>query len=154
MKCSVKKADISHIPLLVDLMEEFYQPDYVLNRDRAATAFSTLLSDERLGNVWLIRADLEIAGYIVITLGFGMEYGGLSATLDDMFIRPAFRGQGLGKAALVHVRDACREAKVRSMHVEVARDNDPAQAVYRHVGFRDTDRQLLYLELAEPTHDA
>jgi hypothetical protein len=40
MKCSVKKADLTHIPLLIDLMEEFYkESDYVLNRERAIVVF-------------------------------------------------------------------------------------------------------------------
>jgi hypothetical protein len=33
------------------------------------------------------------------------------------------------------------------------RDNAPAQAVYRRVGFIQTDRQLLALRLADPTHE-
>jgi len=155
MKSFITKADQTQIPLLVDLMEKFYQESgYALNRKRATHAFASLLSDKRLGTVWLIQADTEIAGYIVITLGFSMEYGGMTATLDDMFIRPDFRGKGLGKAALAGVRDACREADVRAMHVEVGPDNAPALAVYRNAGFTSMDdRGLMYLELAEPTHD-
>jgi hypothetical protein len=34
----------------------------------------------------------------------------------------------------------------------VARDNAPAQAVYRRAGFAGNDRQLLTLRLADPTH--
>ena len=152
---SVRKADLTHIPLLVDLMEEFYkESDYMLNRERAAAAFHALLSDQRLGEVWLIETDTETVGYVVITLGFGMEYGGMNATLDDMFIKPAYRGKGLGKAALTKVRDACRKAGVRAMHVEVGPDNAPALAVYRAIGFECMDdRQLYYLQLTEPTHD-
>jgi hypothetical protein len=38
------------------------------------------------------------------------------------------------------------------MHLEVARGNAPAQAVYRAVGFESTNRELLTLALAPPTH--
>lgn len=136
-------------------MAEFYaESDYPLNRDRAAQAFSALLADERLGHVWLIGADSQDVGYIVLTLGYSMEYGGLDGFVDDLFIRAPFRGAGLGTAALDEVREFAASLGVRALHLEVARDNAAAQAVYRRAGFVDTDRQLLTLRLAEPTHVA
>ncbi len=40
------------------------------------------------------------------------------------------------------------------MHLEVGRDSSAAQTVYRRMGFVNTDRQLLTLQLADPTHVA
>jgi RimJ/RimL family protein N-acetyltransferase len=62
-------------------------------------------------------------------------------------------GAGLATAALVEVREFCAGRVVRAIHLEVARDNTPAQMVYRRVGFESTDRQLLTLRLADPTHE-
>ena len=42
---------------------------------------------------------------------------------------------------------------VRAMAVEVAGDNDSALAVYRRTGFAMTDRKLMVLALAAPTHE-
>jgi ribosomal protein S18 acetylase RimI-like enzyme len=139
--------------LLVDLMSEFYaESGYLLDRGRAAMAFSDLLADEALGRVWLLEAPAGVAGYVVLTLGFSMEYGGRDAFVDDLYIRPAFRGRGLGSLALADVRSACVQLGVRAVHLEVGRDNAAAQALYRKVGFADTDRQLLTLRLDEPSH--
>ena len=52
----------------------------------------------------------------------------------------------------MHARDVCTARGVRALHLEVAHDNDPAQGVYRRAGFASTDRQLLTLQLASPTH--
>jgi hypothetical protein len=38
------------------------------------------------------------------------------------------------------------------MFVDVGPDNAAAQSVYRRAGFADTNRQLLMLPLASPTH--
>jgi len=81
-----------------------------------------------------------------------MEYGGRDGFIDDLFIRQPFRGQGLGKLALAKVRAACEERGVRALHLEVGRDNDAAHSLYRQAGFVATDRQLLTLRLADPTH--
>jgi ribosomal protein S18 acetylase RimI-like enzyme len=81
-----------------------------------------------------------------------MTYGGLSAVVDDFFIQPAFRGTGLGKAAMAEVRSFCFSRGVRAIHVETGRDNVAALAVYRRAGFVETDLAHLTLGLAEPTH--
>lgn len=161
----MRKASPEDIPRLVALMVEFYaEANYPLNRQRAANAFTALIEDSRLGQVWLIESNhepggdttndnsAEGVGYLVVTLGFSMEYGGRDAFVDDLFIQAAFRGRGLSTAALAEARAFCIEHGVRAVHLEVARDNAPAQAAYRRAGFAGTDRQLLTLKLADPTH--
>ena len=112
-----------------------------------------LLADPRLGRVWLIEQAAAASGYVVVTFVYGMEYGGLMAFVDDFFIRQAFRNAGLGTVALAAVRDACAILGVRALSVEVAGDNDPALTVYRRTGFAMTDRKLMVLALAAPTHE-
>ncbi len=153
MKPHLRAATPSDCALLVGLMSEFYaESGYPLNRRRAEVAFSELLADPGLGQVWLIQAEPGPVGYVVLTLGYSMEYGGRDAFVDDLFIRLPFRGMGLGKLALTEVRAACAESGVRALHLEVGRDNAAAQSLYRQTGFMDTDRQLLTLKLADPTH--
>ena len=135
-------------------MAEFYaESGFVLDRPHAAAAFSALLGDPRLGRVWLIERDEAIAGYVVLTFVFAMEYGGLTAVVDDFYVRPAFRGAGAGTAALAEVRDRCAELGVRALSVEVGDDNVVARSAYRRTGFVMTDRRLMKLGLAAPTHE-
>ncbi len=141
------------MPALVGLMTEFYaEAAFALNPRRASAAFAPLLADERLGLVWFIRVEAGDIGYVVVTFSYSMEYGGPSAIVDDFFIRPAFRGLGIGKAALAQACQICAERGARAMHVETGDDNQAALAVYRRVGFADTKRVHLTLKLAEPTH--
>jgi GNAT superfamily N-acetyltransferase len=92
-------------------------------------------------------------GYVVLTLRFGMEYGGLMACLDDLFVVPQSRNNGLTTAALVQVRDFCKSIGVRAITVEVSHSNGSAQTVYRRLGLAEApDRQLLALALASPMH--
>jgi GNAT superfamily N-acetyltransferase len=149
----MRKALPEDVPRLVELMAEFYaEGSYPLNHQRAAEAFTALLANEHLGHVWFIRADSRDVGHIVVTVCFSMEYGGLIAFVDDLFVQPAFRRAGLGTAALAAVKSFCAKRGVRAMFVETGRDNIAAQTLYRRAGFVDTDRELLALRLAEPTH--
>jgi GNAT superfamily N-acetyltransferase len=149
----MRKASSADLAQLVAMMAEFYaESPFTLNPRRAAEAFAPLLADDRLGHVWFIQADSQDVGYVVLTLCYSMEYGGLSAVVDDFYVRRAFRGKGLGKAALAEVRTFCADHGIRAIHVETGRDNAAALAVYRRAGFVDTDRLHLTLRLADPTH--
>ena len=131
------------------MMAEFYSDSpYRLNPRRATDAFRSLLADERLGHVWIIQAGSQDVGYVVVTYCFGMTYGGLSAVVDDFFIRPAFRGMGLGKEAISDLRSYCTNNGICSMQVETGCDNGPALAVYREAGFLGTGHVHLSLILA------
>jgi GNAT superfamily N-acetyltransferase len=150
----VRDAVVGDVRTLVELMAEFYaESGYVLDRGRADAAFTALLSDPRLGRVWLIEQAAAAVGYVVVTFVYRMEYGGLMAFVDDFFVRPAYRNSGLGTATLAVARDACALLGVRAMAVEIAGDNEPALAVYRRTGFAMTDRKLMIVALAAPAHE-
>jgi GNAT superfamily N-acetyltransferase len=151
---AMKPAFPNDVHRLVAMMSEFYaEGGYPLNHQRATEAFLTLLADDRLGYVWFIQADGQDVGYVVLTLCCSMEYGGLNAFVEDLFVRLPFRGVGLGTAALKEVRAFCAERGVRAIHVETGRENAAEQGVYRRVGFMQTDRQLFVLRLVNPTHE-
>ena len=150
----MRRASSDDIPLLVDLMAEFYaEAGYDLSRTRAAEAFAAILADDRLGYVWIIQAAHQDVGHIVLTLKYAMEYGGPVACLDDLYVKPDQRNKGLSTAALIEIRRFCERAGIRALTVEVGHNNGPAQSVYRRAGFAEAaDRQLLALALAPPTH--
>lgn len=149
----MRKASAQDIPLLIEMMDEFYaEAGYELNRGHAAEAFAALIADDSRGLVWIVESPAESAGYLVLTLKFSMEYGGLTACLDDLYVRAAYRNRGLSTSALAEMREFCRGIGARAVSVEVGRDNGPAQTVYRRAGFVETDRQLLTLALDDPVH--
>jgi GNAT superfamily N-acetyltransferase len=150
----VRQAISQDTPTLVNLMAEFYaESDYELDRSIAEKAFAAILADERLGYIWMIDEDGKDVGYVVLTLRFGMEYGGSIACLDDLFVVPPSRNRGLSMAALFQIRDFCKSIGVRAITVEVDRNNGSAQTIYRRLGLAELpNRQLLALALAPPTH--
>ena len=155
MTVAMRRASEHDLADLLDLMREFYaEAGYSLSPDRARAAFLPLLTPGQLGQVWLAELDGRLAGHLVLTFCYSMEYGGRSAFVDDLFVRPLLRNCGVGRALVGHARAICEELGVRAMHLEVARTNGPAQTVYRAVGFGSTDRELLTLALAAPTHAA
>lgn len=152
MATITRHATLDDIPILVDLMQEFYaEAAYPLDRQWAANSFSALLRDDSLGAVWIIFHDGEPAGHVVLTIRFSMEYGGLDAFIDDLFIRPAYRRRGLGRAALKALFDECERRRVLALHVEVGQDNIAAKALYQSYGLEpgSDSRQMLTVRLGQ-----
>ena len=156
MTTAIRRATPGDIPALVDLMREFYaEAGYPLDRGWAAAAFSALLGDDSRGAAWLASHEGEPAGYVVLTVRFSMEYGGLDAFIDDLFVRPGCRRLGLGRAALRELFDECGRRGVLAVHVEVGRDNAAAQSLYSGYGLESggDGRQVLTARLGNsPGH--
>jgi GNAT superfamily N-acetyltransferase len=144
MKPVFKLADASDVEPLIELMREFYACEHLeFEEGTARSALEQILRDRRFGVVHLIRVDGAAAGYLVLTFGFSLEFGGRDALVDELYLREDFRGHGLGKASLELAGAVCREEGISALHLEVDRVNTRAQAVYRQAGFRDHDRYLL-----------
>ncbi len=102
-----------------------------------------ILSHDQYGQVYLIHQGDAIIGYLVVTFGFSLEFHGRNAFVDELYIREAYRGQGIGTQSLQWAEQICRDQGIQALHLEVDRRNIQAQSLYRTVGFVDHDRYLL-----------
>ena len=103
-------------------------------------ALEPLLAGVPQGAVWLIGPRSAPLGYIAIGTGWSIELGGMDAFVDELYIRPAVRGRGLGAEALSALTRALKAQGVRALHLEVAQDNEAARALYAKLGFASRER--------------
>lgn len=137
MRTIIEQAGPADIPALVELMGEFHaESSHALDRQWAAASFAQLLRDEARGAVWIARHGTEPAGHVVLVLRHSMEFGGLAGVIDDLFVRPQFRRQGVGSALLSALFDACRKLHVAAVHVEIDPGNVAASTLYQAFGLR------------------
>lgn len=129
---------------LLGLMRGYYADEgYPFAEAGAREALIELLGVPALGRVWIAHDVGRPIAFAVLTLGFSLEYAGRDAFLDDVYVAPAYRGRGLGRAALQLVEAACMELDVRALHLVVERHKTGAQALYRRAGFVDHQRYLM-----------
>jgi ribosomal protein S18 acetylase RimI-like enzyme len=130
---------------ILGFMRELYAMDGTrpLEEEKARRALLGIVGDPMFGRVWVIQDGAEAIGYVILTLGYSLEYGGRDGFIDELFIDEAHRGRGVGRETMRFVEDACRELRVRALHLEVERANTAAQRLYRKFGFADHDRYLL-----------
>jgi ribosomal protein S18 acetylase RimI-like enzyme len=131
-------------------MSEFYaESSYALDRGWAEASFNQLLGDERRGAVWIAHRGAECVGHAVLALRHSMEFGGLAGVVDDLFVRPHHRRQGVASALLDALFETCRQLDVAAVHVEVGPDNTGALALYESFGLHahDVERRTLTTQL-------
>lgn len=134
----------SGIDSVIQLMRRLYDHDAIAFDESAARpALRRLLDNAQHGAVWLMRDEEHVVGYCVVTFGYSLEFHGIDAFLDELYICESHRGQGLARRVIELAEQTCSERGVRALHLEVERDNTHAQAVYRSLGFADHDRYLL-----------
>ena len=144
METSFRAAATSDADTILAMMRELYAHDPTpLDEPAARAALSRLLAGDPFGIVHLILLDDYPAGYVVLTFGFSLEFGGRDAFVDEIFVREEFRGRGAGAGALRFAEEVCRVRGVRALHLEVEHANSGAQALYRRLGFRDRGYYLM-----------
>src|SRR5258706_7883920 len=89
------------------------------------------------------------AGYALF-FSFYSTWRGAGLFLEDLFVRPAFRGRGIGKALLASVARAAEQENCYGVHWEVLDWNQKAIELYKSLGaeFRDRWRPVLLADKA------
>lgn len=98
-------------------------------------ALAPLLDGSPLGECFIIGPRMAPIGYVVITYGWSIEFGGKDAFVDEVYLRPKVRGRGLGSEVLLAVGRYLADQGILAVHLEVDHDNQTAIAMYQKTGF-------------------
>ncbi len=144
MSINYRIATISDLVIVLEMVQEFHQNESLpFDQKIDGGVLKDCLTDEELAQVWLIHEGSETIGYIILTLGFSLEYRGRDAFVDELYLRPNYRGRGIGTQTLAFAEEACRELGVQALHLEVDFENPDAQRFYHKVGYKLHKRFLM-----------
>lgn len=144
MEVTFKTATNSDRNLLLTLIEEFYQIEHLTyNVEVLNKCFDEVFTNENLATIWMIYADREPVGYLVLTFGYSLEFHGRDAFIDEFYIRETYRNQGIGKQTLEFVQTTCQTLGIKAVHLEVDRENTRAKTIYLKAGFVEHERYLM-----------
>lgn len=76
---------IADLAVLLELVQEFHDLEHLpFDATIDRNVLSQFLTDESCGQAWLIQQDDEVIGYLVLTLGYSLEYRGKDAFIDGV----------------------------------------------------------------------
>ncbi len=127
------------IPGIVRLVGDYWSLEGIdgFDRDELAAQLDFLLSDRRLGDVWVTGTPDALAGYLVAVYVFSLEHKGLTAEIDEFYVAPGCRGRGLGQALLAAAEARFRDLHCTNVSLQLGRDNHDARRFYHSLGYAD-----------------
>ena len=91
------------------------------------------------------RAEDQILGVVLLAYRLSVSAGGLFASVEDLYVRPVARRQGIGRALLKTVDELCAERGISYVEVQVEEETElfyAAQGYEPETGLRILSRSL------------
>ena len=133
---SIRPATKNDAALLTAMIREFAEFEHL--EHEVNTTEDDLLRDgfgpQPKFRAVIAQWDGEPVGYAVFFDFYSSFQGRAGLFLDDLFVRPAFRKHGIGKALLAHVAGIAWREKYFCMRWEVLDWNTPAIDFYKNIG--------------------
>lgn len=144
MSAALRLARPEDLSKLLPLVADFHQHMGLdLTDEHRTTALTPLLTGSPHGAIYLIGPSMAPIGYVVISFGWSIEFGGLDGMLDEIYLRPSVRGRGIGQEVLSELPKALARAGLKALSLEVRRDDDAAQRFYTRLHFKTRDGYAL-----------
>jgi GNAT superfamily N-acetyltransferase len=111
--------------------------------------FARLLADDDV--VVLLAGGADPVGFAYLTLRPSPYFDGPLAQLEELYVVPDLRDQGIGTALLTAALDLCRDRSAGELHINVDEDDTDTRRFYERHGFLNilpgTDYRMLFYEI-------
>ena len=128
---------------VIDMMRIFYASpavstngsEEIFRRD-----VEQCLNDNPYLEGYVFTEDGKVAGYAMVAKSFSTEFGKSCIWIEDLYLKPEYRGTGIGTQFLSFIKQKYPDSILR---LEVEEENERAVHVYRKSGFE----VLPYMEM-------
>lgn len=142
----IRNATKEDVPLIVQFIKEI--ADYEkLSHEVIATesiVFESLFGKEKSAEVVIGEFENKPVGYAIFFHNFSTFLGRKGLYLEDLFVRPEYRGKGFGKKLLLHLVKIAKERNCGRMEWSVLNWNTPAIEFYQSLGAKPMDGWTVY----------
>ncbi|MEO8368305.1 MAG: GNAT family N-acetyltransferase [Candidatus Solibacter sp.] len=149
MKCDVRQASIEDVPVVLSLLRELADFEGKLDRVEVTEA---QLAEHAFGpraciEMLLGSVDGRVVSYAIFFPHFGSYRGRAWLFLEDLYVQPAARGTGVGRAMMSELARIVMERSWAGMTWGVLEWNDAAFRFYEGLG-AVREHGHVYMELS------
>ncbi|MBQ8227901.1 MAG: GNAT family N-acetyltransferase [Clostridia bacterium] len=145
----IRKATPQDKELYMKFTDAFYHSEAVLHPvpdSHREAMWAELMRSDDYAECFFIDKDGIDAGFLLMAYTFSQESGGKVAWVEEIFISPEFRGQGLGTEFFKFIKEKI-EPTCSRIRLEVEEDNQRAKKLYESLGFKILPYQQMVKEL-------
>ena len=142
----IEPAGERDVPVILDLIKglavyEKLADQVVATEDGLREA---LFGAKPAAEVIIAYADGEAVGFALFFHNFSTFLGKRGLYLEDLFVRPEWRGRGAGRALLTHLAKIAAERKCGRFEWAVLDWNEPAIKFYKSLGAKPMDEWTVF----------
>lgn len=132
----IVQATPADVPLIESLVRELADYERLAHQvtGTAADFARALFGAERVAEAVIARVGDQPAGFALYFYNFSTFLAKPGLYLEDLFVRPAYRQRGIGRALLAHLAAIAVQKGCGRMEWAVLNWNEPALRVYRAIG--------------------
>jgi GNAT superfamily N-acetyltransferase len=142
----IERATESDVPVILRLIKDIAEYEELSHEVVATEARirASLFGPRPAAEAILAYADAEPVGFAVFFHNFSTFLGRPGMYLEDLFVQPAWRKQGLGRLLIAHVAKIAVERECGRMEWAVLDWNEPAIRFYRTLGARGMNEWTVF----------
>jgi GNAT superfamily N-acetyltransferase len=117
------------------LARQLREHDIEIPDEALLAAIDGVFADDRRGFFLFALRDAEAAGVAYVSLTWSIEHGGKSAWLEELYVLPQWRDQGIGTTLLNSALEEARRRGCAALDLEVESAHAQAEHLYARHGF-------------------
>ena len=146
---TITLVDAETLDAVIGLFEaQLREHEIATSRNDLRVVAQTVIADRRHGFMLVARApDGSPIGVAYASSLLSLEHGGVSGWIEELYVSPQWRGQGIGSRLIEEVVSRAKEASWRALDLEVDATHQRAKALYARHQFRSLRRSRFYRAL-------
>ena len=146
MEVRIEAARERDLPLVLDLIKDLAEYEKLSHLMTATeeTLRASLFGPRPAAEVLIAYADDEPAGFAVFFENFSTFLGVPGLYLEDLFVQPKWRRQGIGRRLLAYLAHIAVERGCGRFEWTVLDWNEPAIRFYKSIGAQAMDEWRLF----------
>ena len=139
-------AEKKDIPLLLTLIKELAVYEKMLDQVSATEASlkRSLFGKRKHAEAIIPEFEGKPVGYAIFFHNFSTFEGKPGLYLEDIYVKPEFRGKGIGKALLSYLAKIALERDCARFEWVVLDWNEPSIQFYKSLGAKPQDEWIIY----------
>jgi len=129
-------AEKKDVPLILTFIKELAKYEKLLDKVSATEAIlqETLFGDHKVAEVVIGYVNEEPIGFALYFYNFSTFVGKTGIYLEDLYVKPQFRGAGYGKSFLKYLARLAKEKNCGRLEWWVLDWNKPSINFYKKIG--------------------
>lgn len=142
----IRPATQEDVPLLLRFIKDLAEYEHLSHEVSATeeTLRESLFGGRRVAEALLAYLGNEPAGFALYFHNFSTFLGLPGIYLEDLFVRPEYRGSGAGRALLVRLAKLAKERGCGRLEWSVLDWNEPSIGFYKSLGAVPMDDWTVY----------